>query len=202
MNTKWNIFKLSWRLLFGALVTIELLTFLRIIPLSPTYTILGLLITALFTWLVVEIIQFVFEAFGTHNLYRWQMTLLLVAVVYLDAIGDFFNFYTTIPNYDGFLHFFTPAVGTWWIWQLLQILYPSCAQSFRILATATTTLSLASLYEIEEYLEDWLTGSHRLGDSFDTGNDLFMALVGTILMLLIITLYLAGNKKNRPLANS
>ncbi len=41
-------------------------------------------------------------------------------------------------------------------------------------------------YEIEEYLEDILTGSNRLGDGFDTANDLALGILGGILAAILI----------------
>jgi hypothetical protein len=42
---------------------------------------------------------------------------------------------------------------------------------------------LATLYEVTEYTEDFITGSHRLGDGFDTVNDLVLGMVGGLLPL-------------------
>lgn len=42
------------------------------------------------------------------------------------------------------------------------------------------------VYELEEYVEDLLTGSNRLGDGFDTANDLMLGLFGAMLGALVI----------------
>jgi len=51
------------------------------------------------------------------------------------------------------------------------------------------------MYEIEEYLEDYFTGSHRLGDGLDTAEDLMFNIVGGLVVLSIIVIYLKIKEK-------
>jgi uncharacterized membrane protein YjdF len=51
-----------------------------------------------------------------------------------------------------------------------------------------SSMAIGSLYELEEYGEDVLMHSNRLGTAFDTGNDMLMNTVGAILLVLCIAI--------------
>ncbi len=51
------------------------------------------------------------------------------------------------------------------------------------------------MYEIEEYLESYYLNNNRLGDRFDTPNDLLLNLSGTILCISVIYFFRALNRK-------
>ncbi len=52
--------------------------------------------------------------------------------------------------------------------------------------TFTIGVTLGAGYELLEYSEDVLTGSSRLGDGPDTGNDLLMDFIGAALATLSV----------------
>jgi uncharacterized membrane protein YjdF len=61
-----------------------------------------------------------------------------------------------------------------------------------------TSVLFAVLYEMQEYLEDVFSGSHRLGDGPDTANDLLLNLIGGLVTVLLVTgfrYYRSRNKK-------
>ena len=60
--------------------------------------------------------------------------------------------------------------------------------------------TLGTIYEIEEYLEDVFFHSNRLGDGYDTANDLLMNNSGAFITLLII--YLIWHVRRNNTANS
>lgn len=188
-------FVLVWRILFGALLAFEILVFLKLIPITPTFTTFGLLLTLGGVWIGVEYTYHLFKHKEyTHSLPGWT-TLLIPLTVYLDASGDFLHFYTIFPQYDAFLHFINPAIGCLWAWQFLHVLYPKVPTRFVLFASSMFMISASALYEVEEYLEDVLTGSHRLGTAWDTGNDLVMDMLGTLLSVILILLFLHHKQK-------
>lgn len=182
----YNVFKLTWRIIFGILLGVEVLAYFNLIQLSPTYTTFGLILTSIFVWSTMEITQLFLEKNGKTHHYGWWIILCVAAVLYLDAMGDFLHFYESIPNYDGFLHFLTPAIIAWWMWQILTTIYPTATHQLLVLTTGSLSITLTVLYEIEEYLEDVFTGSHRLGDGFDTANDLLMGVIGVSVVVTLL----------------
>ena len=56
---------------------------------------------------------------------------------------------------------------------------------------------LGSLYEIEEYLEDFFRGSHRLGDGFDTANDMLLNALGAVFIILLFILFAVAKSRKK-----
>ncbi len=52
-----------------------------------------------------------------------------------------------------------------------------------------------AFYEIEEYLESYLLKNNRLGDRFDTPNDLLLDMAGSALCVFFILLFLKRKEK-------
>lgn len=171
------------------LLCIELGIAARILPFTLTFTVFGLLLTLLVVWGALEYTQRILQRSSVHDHYSFLMAVCIPGTVYLDACGDIFHLYTLIPSYDTWLHFFNPAVGAIWMWHLIYALHPELSQRFRMVITFTITATAGTLYEIEEYLEDVFTGSHRLGDAWDTGLDLTMDLAGPLCALCCLMIY-------------
>ncbi|MCK4553341.1 hypothetical protein KAU19_00025, partial [Candidatus Parcubacteria bacterium] len=55
--------------------------------------------------------------------------------------------------------------------------------------------SLSALYEIEEYLEDVIFHTNRLGPGADTANDLFCNLTGVLIAVGFVAVYYSITKK-------
>jgi uncharacterized membrane protein YjdF len=65
-----------------------------------------------------------------------------------------------------------------------------------LLLAAASTLSLSAIYEIEEYTEDLIFHTHRLGPGADTANDLLFNLLGiTATVIFVIIYYLVTHKR-------
>jgi uncharacterized membrane protein YjdF len=118
----------------------------------------------------------------------------LVGLVVLDALGDYLDWYATIVYFDSSLHFLLPAAAVAGFWQLRISLHLPVSYRYVVYTVAPCVIVLATLYEVEEYLEDILTGSQRLGDGFDTANDLLMGVLGAFAPIVIVYLY----QKLRP----
>ncbi|MBI4407047.1 MAG: hypothetical protein HY565_00925 [Candidatus Kerfeldbacteria bacterium] len=178
-----------WRILFAGLITFEVLVWLEFIPLTTTFTILGLIITQVAVWVILEIIQV-----RLRRPYAWWVMTLVVLAVMLDAAGDLFHWYTTFYWYDAVLHLFGSGVAAVWVWNTLMIVYSQRAPYKLIFMGACgIAIALGVGYEIEEYLEDFFTGSHRLGDGFDTANDLLLNTTGVLLAVISLTLSKRAN---------
>lgn len=183
-----------WRTLFGALLAFEILVAARVFPIEPTFTLLGLILTLAVVWWIVEYAERVLERSPLHTHFSYVMAVLIPLTVYVDAFGDLFHWYATIPHYDAYLHFFNPAVACVWAWHVVRALYPTLSARFLNTVALALTVAGGTLYEIEEYLEDVFTSSQRLGDAWDTGNDLTMDVLGPLFALLCLTLYYRWKK--------
>jgi hypothetical protein len=187
------------RLLFAELIAFELANELKILHLPLTFTWLGLILTSGSIWLSLEL----FSLYSRHNCGQSLSGLAMLAaavVVYFDALGDIFFFYAKIGRYDQIAHFLGGAASALLFFSAIQILSDCRKLSLGVIGvsffTMTSAVFLGTLYELEEYLEDIFTGSHRLGDAFDTANDLFLDFVGAILIAAICAFYVY--RRNRP----
>jgi uncharacterized membrane protein YjdF len=125
--------------------------------------------------------------------------LLPVAAVYLDALGDFLHWYAVFGWYDQLTHFAGGAATagllsiffTSWV---RQHGYPASKRVLALITIATTALA-GSLYEIEEYLEDYFRGTAmRLGDGPDTASDLLFNLLGALAAVTLAAIYSRTSK--------
>lgn len=171
------------------LVVFEFLYALGVAQHAVEFTWFGLVLSCLFVYGILIAMEV------THRRYLHVPLPGLVWVaggllVFVDFIGDFFHFYGRFVYYDTFAHFSSGIFvgGTFWYlatriargqhWRI-----PGWIRAFFVLSVNTL---FAVFYEAEEYLEDLLFHSHRLGDGYDTVNDLLMNLCGASLVLLTI----------------
>ncbi|MDD5589885.1 MAG: DUF2238 domain-containing protein [Candidatus Portnoybacteria bacterium] len=184
------------RILFVILIGFELLNELGILNFTLTFTWLGLIVTAAAVWIGLELFSFYSGRDCPPSSLKTGFglaMLLAVALVYFDAMGDIFLFYAKLGWYDRLGHFMGGAIVAIIFFSVIRNLF-ACrrlylsplATGFFITASATF---LGVLYELEEYFEDMLTGSSRLGDALDTANDLFLDLTGAAIIALITSLY-------------
>jgi len=196
------------RLLFAGLFIFELLNFLKILQFNLQYTWLGLVITLLASFFVLEITAHKYKKIKGHQLH-WSMWLIVAAGLSLDAAGDFFHLYGKYSWWDQFVHIFVSAVvgfalfiviNAFWIDKFkFSLLFSAGRLKLSLWLAATTTLSLSALYEIEEYAEDVLFQTNRLGPGTDTANDLFMNLIGIAITAAIIAAYYLITHKRKIL---
>lgn len=188
------------RLAIAGLIIFELLNALGILHFTLDFTWLGLSITAIISWLVIEIASRALKKSCGKTIAGWAL-LVVTGAIYLDALGDIFHFYGKFEWYDQLAHLAggaAVAILTFNIlWQMSQcekIRISPWNIGFFTIAIATL---FGALYEIEEYLEDYFTGSHRLGSGFDTANDLMLDILGAITIVSIISLIYNFTKKRK-----
>lgn len=161
----------------------EILVWLELVPLTATFTIIGLIITQTAAWIILELVQAKLK-----RPYAWWIMSLIVLAMTLDMTGDLFHWYDMFWWYDAVLHFFGSGVAGLWVWNIATIVYGKRAPHRLIsLAAFGLGVTMGVAYEIEEYLEDYFTGSHRLGDAFDTGHDLLLNTLGVMLAVLFMS---------------
>ena len=113
--------------------------------------------------------------------------------------GDVKRFYGTYSWYDQAMHLCGGAATAFAGWSLFKdILEPDSLKIHHWLAAVLgfgVGVFGGALYEIEEYSEDVLTSSHRLGDGFDTANDLLLDILGAAIIL-CIALFIYKRRKH------
>ncbi|MBU0731792.1 hypothetical protein KKC88_02830 [Patescibacteria group bacterium] len=181
-----------FRILISILILFELLNFFKILNFELEFTWLGLVITSCVTWLIIELLNSWFRKITKKQLPLWGL-LIIIVLLYLDALADMFHFYSAFSWYDQFLHF---ASGIAIAANLLYVFWElQKAKVFKMGLVGTTTLTLCVsvmfgvLYEWEEYFEDLIFGSNRLGDGRDTANDLMLCFLGGIIVFAAVNLF-------------
>lgn len=176
---------------FATWLSIELLSWAGVLPLTLEFTWLGLVLTASVAWAGVEIISWRLRKSGARNLWAGTFFLVLLSQC-TDAFGDILLLYGTYSWYDQVAH----VVGGMALGLVFAVTFIAAQaagvarfgkKSLGALAVACA-MALGSLYELEEYLEDVLTGSNRLGTGMDTGNDMLMNTIGAIAVVLVVQL--------------
>lgn len=184
-----NIFlKRIARLLFFFLLVFEFLNYIGILHYTLDFSWLGLIVTLLFVWLLVEIISLFLKKHNYQPLKGWVLIMVVIAI-YIDAFGDILHLYSQFDWYDQLMHLIGGATTAAVSFNVLyQIGQRTSIFKSSFISLATSSL-LGTFYEIEEYLEDYFTGSHRLGDGPDTANDLLLNLVGALLIIIAVIVF-------------
>jgi hypothetical protein len=177
------------RFAFGAWILVEILSWIKVLPLTLEFTWFGLILTASFAWGAIEFISWRLRKAGAQSL--WGGTLLFALVSQCaDAFGDIFRLYGTFGWYDQVAHVVGGAAVALIFFNLLTSLHNQKIQQitirFRGFIAVIGSMAVGSLYEIEEYSEDVIRNAHRLGDAFDTANDMFCNTIGAVLLVIII----------------
>ncbi|MBU4347414.1 hypothetical protein KKF23_02550, partial [Patescibacteria group bacterium] len=97
------------RLLFAGLIIFELLNFLKILQFNLQYTWLGLVITSIAAFALLEFVAYKYKRLKGDYLH-WSIWLIVAAGLSLDAAGDFFHLYGKYGWWDQAVHFFVSAV--------------------------------------------------------------------------------------------
>jgi len=189
--------RLISRLSIGVLIIFELLNQLGFLHYSLDFTWLGLAITSIIVWFLVETCSHLLRKYCGHPVAGWVL-FLTAAGLYVDALGDIMRWYGNFGWYDQVAH----SVGGAAAGGILFFIIYSFNRAGKIKLTHFSQAAFAlcassffgTLYELEEYFEDYFTGSKRLGDGSDTANDMFLNLTGALIIILITTLYLRFKK--------
>lgn len=184
------------RVAFAALIVFDLTGYFQIIDYKVTYTWFGLLITATSVFIGIEVVSYAAWRWRRHDLY-WPVWPIALFVVAADGFGDLFHWYErNIPFfgtqlwYDQAMHFVGSMAAA-----IIMLAFIRAVRSVNhhrelrtedLLLMLTLSVSVGVLYELEEYFEDLAWGSNRLGDGFDTANDLFLNLCGALVVTLVV----------------
>ena len=186
------------RLLFSGLVLFEILNFLKILQFNTQFTWLGLVITSIFVFTLLEITAHKYKQKKGHYLH-YSIWIIVTTALSLDAAGDFFHLYGNISWWDQVVHYsvssimaFTlfAVINAFWIDKFkYSLLFKEGRLKLALFLAATSSISLGAIYEMEEYLEDVLFHTNRLGPGADTANDLTMNVAGVLTMVTIISIH-------------
>ncbi|MDP3794709.1 MAG: DUF2238 domain-containing protein [bacterium] len=171
----------------GGLCLLEIVFAFHPKTFRPDFTWLGLIITATGTLVGLEAIAFLGKHKGSVRLLG-AMYLLSFLAVGVDAAGDMGRLYSRLPHFDRIAHFLAgPAVGVI-VYYILRhlLLVPVRPRSVFLIIALALSLAIAYAYEVQEYTEDRLRGSRRLGDGPDTVEDMGLTVLGAGLPILFL----------------
>lgn len=178
------------RIILAIVAIFDFLGWTRILPLDPQFTWFGLFLQALTVWGGLEIINYVIS----KRKIQYPITfaaIMFALLVAADAFGDMGSLYEKFVWYDQVMHFFggfsTSILVTGFMLHAHKYRLENRLRRFEVFMASIGVTTLGQvIYEMEEYYEDFFTGSHRLGDGFDTANDLSLGLYGAIAATLIL----------------
>lgn len=194
------------RVLFAGLFVFELLNYLKILSFNLEYTWLGLVITSSAAFIILEITARKYKKIKGHYLH-WSVWLIVVFGLGLDAAGDFFHLYGQYYWWDRVVHFFVSAAACFTIFTVISafwidkfkfcLLFKSGKMHLASFLALTTTISLSAIYEIEEYTEDLIFHTNRLGPGTDTADDLLLNVLGALSAIIFLQIYyrLTGDRE-------
>lgn len=169
------------RILFGVLLTIELLAWVGAISIHLDFTWFGLVATLAVSWIAVEAVIRYSEKRTDITWSGWVLLTTFTSLA-IDALGDMNRWYSRFLWYDQLAHlaggvttmiFVSFAVSSYF--RIHGLPFRGKAQFFFSLGIATL---IGVIYEIEEFTEDALLHSNRFGDAIDTVTDLMLNLSG------------------------
>lgn len=187
------------RFLLFILLVFEYLNHLKILHFNLQFTWIGLMITMSAIWITLELAFFWMRQKCNYARYGYLLFIATLGV-YIDFFGDILSLYNRYSWYDQTAHFIGGAAGGIIVLEIIKIINDCHKIKLKFSGISffswMTAGFLCLLYEIEEYLEDFYTGSHRLGDGFDTANDLMLGIWGALAIITIFWLYYKRKEKN------
>lgn len=196
-----RIVRNACRAAFAILLIVEILGALGVTGLTVTYTWLGLFVTLIAVAVGIEWGSVVLRR-RWHAELHWSVWVLAFAAVALDAFGDMLGFYARYPWYDQFGHYIGTVCTTSIIFAFVRAIYQRAASELPFVAFPLSlglAITFGTLYEIEEYLEDYFRLTNRLGDGPDTANDLLMNLLGALTVVIVLWLYHRRGRVSSPI---
>lgn len=176
-----------WRIPIIVLIVVEFASLQNYIAIDPSFTASGLLLQSIVFYIFLELINHFIKKY--RKMPPWWVASSMVILLAMDAIGDYLHWYDRFPYYDAILHFLIPMTTVLGIWAIRHTFALVINYKILFFSVVPCVITLAVLYELEEYLEDVFTGSQRLGDGFDTANDLLMGLLGALLPVVLHFIY-------------
>lgn len=179
---------------FLGLFFFELANLLGILTFNVEYTWRGRVISTAFVFCVATFLDWILQKYARIRLHG-MVWFAVITLILIDFSGDVSSLYARWRWYDQVAHFLGGPilVGTFFcVYEdLAPILKWNHPRYVTLGMAYGTSVVLAVLYEMEEYIEDIIFHSQRLGDGPDTANDLLMNLVGGLVTVVGISLYRA-----------
>lgn len=192
------------RALFAGIFIFELFNFLKILQFKLEYTWLGLLVTLVASLLILEFSARKYKNIKGHYLH-WSMWFVALFALSLDIVGDVFHLFGRFFWWDKLAHTFTSAIVAFTLFVFINafwmdkfkfsLLFTTGRFKLSLFLATTATITLSVLYEIEEYVEDLLFHSNRLGPGVDTADDLLYNLIGVLIAMLFVLIYYLITRK-------
>lgn len=177
------------RLLIMGLLVFELANLIGPLGFPLEYTWLGLAMTTLAAFVAMTFLEYLLiSKLGIYP--HWSAWPLIFTMLMIDFSGDFFHLYGSWLPYDRLAHMLSGVILASLLYSLFNRI--SWAKKWRYPLSINLMLALgadilfAVSYEIEEYTEDILYHTSRLGNGFDTVNDLLMNLIGAATALTLV----------------
>ena len=175
------------RTFFVGLLIFELLNWVGILGFKLSFSWFGLIVTSLVVWGMVEFLWRKLAEMRAREK-GWLLFFILLAVL-VDLFGDIFRWYDVFVWYDQFAHFvggFAASVAAVIVLRAANILpdfsvQPHLSFAMQLFLVVSIVALLGIAYELEEYAETIFLGNNRLGDRFDTPNDLMFNTLGSII---------------------
>lgn len=193
-----SLFVLIAHLLFAGLASFELLNFTGILNYELHFSWLALVIITMAGWFVWVLTYRPLKR-QEQNFLASQVGVLTLGSIYADFLGNLYHLYPKFSWYDQFTHFLGGvALGTLAfviIWYFKTTGRIKISVFWLILFAVCLAVTAGVFYEFQEYLEDHFTGTKKLGNSFDTADDLAWDFLGTL--AIVAPLAIVMNKKKK-----
>lgn len=178
------------RSLFAGVILFELLNWIGVLDYSLDFTWLGLVLTSGFVWGAIEITSRKIKK-STGRTLPWVVYFGGWFSVTMDALGDVAHWYTEFVWYDQMTHTLgggmVALIAYFAFWRLYQSQAIKVGRKLLAYMAFTTSAFLGVLYELEEYIEDVVTGGNRLGTGVDTANDMMWNTIGALVVVYTAT---------------
>lgn len=207
MNTpisKETVFTLWLRriasVIFLGLFLFELANLLGILTFNVEYTWRGRVFSTAFVFCEAALLDWILQKYA-HIRLHGMVWFAVIVLILVDFFGDVSNLYARWSWYDQVAHFLGGPILVGTFVCVYEDLAPILKWNHpRYVTTGMaygTSLLFAVLYEMQEYIEDIIFHSNRLGDGVDTANDLLMNLIGGLVTIAGIWFYRTSIQPSR-----
>ncbi|MFA6296909.1 MAG: hypothetical protein WC663_06140 [Patescibacteria group bacterium] len=180
------------RIAFASLACFELANLFGILHFELEFSWFGLALTSIVVWIALEFVLWYCKKKFNYTIPSFVF-LFPLGNVLIDAFGDIFKWYGRFSWYDQMAHFLGGASVAGLIFFILCAVLKRRRVEFKKYLIGSyaffAACFLGVLYEIEEYSESFFLSNNRLGDRFDTPNDLLMNTCGALIGVLLVYLY-------------
>lgn len=110
--------------------------------------------------------------------------ILAVAIlgIWLDAVGNFFGWYSEFWWYDRFTH----TIGGLALSLVAHELWQAAVGKGAIWVAVALGQMIGAWYEVSEFVGDMIFGTHRVGAGYDTSRDLCFNLLGGLVAAILL----------------